>query len=246
MPTTKVAIVGTARQRSDWLFLMKPRREWQFVRKLGVAIALTLAVLQLAQGAQQAHADGLGYDGLPPQELCGLCHGLNGISATAKFPQLAGQKAIYIEKQLRDFLNRHRVNDGGQMASIVTEIKPEQFAVAAKHFQGQPVPKPDLEALSELSKQDLALARTLIATGRSADGIPACISCHGAEAPKPAYIPHLRSQHKRYLVKQLQDFKSGNRMNDRTKTMPVIAKKLSDREIEILAAYYAGQPRRGD
>lgn len=215
------------------------------MRGLGLAIAGLVALCQMPPTVQPALADGLGYNGLPPQELCGLCHGLNGISATSKFPKLAGQKASYIEKQLRDFLNRHRSNDGGQMASIVTEIKPEQFAIAARHFQNQPVPKPDLEALAGLSKQDAAIARNLVTTGRSSAGIPACSSCHEASDATPAYAPHLSSQHRSYLEKQLKDFKSGIRMNDRTHTMPVIAKKLSDREIEILAAYYAGQPRRG-
>ena len=53
--------------------------------------------------------------------------GLDGISATAKFPKLAGQKKAYIEKQLSDFLAGNRTNDGGQMASIVTEIPPESY-----------------------------------------------------------------------------------------------------------------------
>lgn len=215
------------------------------INSFGLLITGIVALCQTMPLVPHALADGLGYDGLPPQELCGLCHGLNGISATSKFPKLAGQKASYIEKQLRDFLNRHRGNDGGQMASIVTEIKPEQFAAAARHFQKQPAPKPDLESLAELSKADVAIARSLINTGRSSDGISACSSCHEASDSKPSYAPHLTAQHQRYLVKQLVDFKSGNRTNDKTNTMPAIAKKLSDREIEILAAYYAGQPRGG-
>ncbi|MBU2531705.1 MAG: hypothetical protein KKB37_03115, partial [Alphaproteobacteria bacterium] len=89
-----------------------------------------------------AIASGLGYQDAPPQEMCGLCHSLDGVSATARFPKLAGQKAAYIEKQLRDFLAGKRSNDGGQMASIVTEITVSQIRDVAIYFSKLPPPPP--------------------------------------------------------------------------------------------------------
>ncbi|WP_415889164.1 c-type cytochrome [Neptuniibacter sp. SY11_33] len=35
--------------------------------------------------------------------MCAACHGENGISALPMYPNLAGQKAAYLAKQLRDF-----------------------------------------------------------------------------------------------------------------------------------------------
>ena len=61
----------------------------------------------------------------PAYETCALCHGLFGVSHTAKFPHLGGQKPAYIEAQLRAFLSGFRTNDGGQMSAIVTELQPE-------------------------------------------------------------------------------------------------------------------------
>lgn len=34
---------------------------------------------------------------------CVACHGVNGISTNASYPNLAGQKSPYLAKQLRDF-----------------------------------------------------------------------------------------------------------------------------------------------
>jgi len=237
--------------KADYDKLFKNHKGYRRLRlrqSIGIAFSMIIGAGMISPPAAQA--DGLGYDGLPPQELCGLCHGLNGLSATAKFPRLAGQKADYIEKQLQDFLNQRRTNDGGQMVSIVTEIKPAQFKAAARHFAQQPPPKPDLEAISELPANAIETARKLFTEGRPDAEIPACISCHSdrpshKKLTKNSAVPLLTSQHQRYLAKQLRDFKSGERGNDVTGTMPAIAAKLSEGEIEIMAAYLAAQPRNG-
>jgi cytochrome c553 len=64
-----------------------------------------------------------------------------------------------------------------------------------------------------------------------------CAACHGANGISaiPMY-PNLAGQKEAYLLKQLQDFKSGNRNNAVMKGM---AMTLSDADMENLAAYYA-------
>lgn len=206
---------------------------------------ISAVTILLALMSMPATADGLGYDGLPPQELCGLCHGLNGISATAKFPKLAGQKAAYIELQLRDFLTRRRTNDGGQMASIVTEIRPDQFPAAARYFARLKPPPPQGIDESNLPADARKIAASIYANGKPETGLPACKSCHGnGEQSLPA-APHLTAQHAGYLKKQLGDFRSGARSNDSSATMRQIAAKLSQTEVQALAAYLASQPRSG-
>ena len=88
------------------------------------------AVFGLLFTATAAQAD---YDPsqYPAYETCALCHGLFGVSHTAKFPNLGGQKQDYIEAQVRSFLEGHRTNDGGQMAAIVTELQPEDIPFVA-------------------------------------------------------------------------------------------------------------------
>ncbi|WP_217694552.1 c-type cytochrome, partial [Serratia marcescens] len=44
-------------------------------------------------------------------------------------------------------------------------------------------------------------------------GVPACASCHGAEAQGAGTFPRLAGQHKEYLLRQIEVFKNGTRGN---------------------------------
>ncbi|MEO1204752.1 MAG: c-type cytochrome [Pseudomonadota bacterium] len=207
-----------------------------------MVVAGVAAVMALTTQSHLASADGLGYDGLPPQELCGLCHGLNGVSATARFPKLAGQKRAYIEKQLADFRAGRRANGGGQMANVITEISEDQYPEVALYFSQLP-PPPTSELEGDIDPVALAAAQELFTRGDEARGIPACATCHVETHPTLSYAPHLTAQHPGYLEKQLSDFKSGERANDATGTMAAIAQQLSETEVAALAAYLGSMPR---
>jgi len=63
-----------------------------------------------------------------------------------------------------------------------------------------------------------------------------CVGCHGSYGISDSSdFPNLAGQKKRYLVKQLNDFKSGLRIDP---TMKAMASALSDNDINNLAAYY--------
>ena len=90
----------------------------------------------------------------------------------------------------------------------------------------------------------LALAGTVQAAGNAAAGkakaAQVCAACHGPEGNKPTAPenPILAGQHPDYLVKALKDYKSGKRNNA---IMKGFAAALSNRDIEDLAAWFAGQ-----
>jgi cytochrome c553 len=42
---------------------------------------------------------------------CALCHGVNGISTLPNAPNLAGQQAIYVVEQLRNYRSGKRQNE---------------------------------------------------------------------------------------------------------------------------------------
>jgi cytochrome c553 len=67
-----------------------------------------------------------------------------------------------------------------------------------------------------------------------------CAACHGPEGDKPTAPenPILAGQHYDYLVKALQDYKSGKRDNA---IMKGFAASLSKQDIEDLAAWFAGR-----
>jgi cytochrome c553 len=72
----------------------------------------------------------------------------------------------------------------------------------------------------------------------------ACASCHGADgnAGSPAY-PKLAQQHPDYLVKQLQEFKSGKRANA---IMSGMAAGLSEADMKNVSAWLASKQAKAN
>lgn len=66
-----------------------------------------------------------------------------------------------------------------------------------------------------------------------------CAACHAADgnSTNPAW-PKLAGQHVQYTVKQLQDFKGGNRKNEQ---MAPLVTSLSEEDMRDIATYYADQ-----
>lgn len=67
----------------------------------------------------------------------------------------------------------------------------------------------------------------------------ACMACHVADGSRGAPAnPILQGQHPEYIVKQLQEFKSGKRKNA---VMAGFASTLGDEEMRHIAAFYASK-----
>lgn len=64
-----------------------------------------------------------------------------------------------------------------------------------------------------------------------------CAVCHGPQGVSSAPdAPHLAGQPAMYLITQLRHYRSGERKHE---VMNVVAKTLSDQDIEAVAAWYA-------
>ncbi len=200
-----------------------------------------VALIAAGSAVSLAQADIIVTEGVQPWHLCATCHSLDGISAMARFPKLAGQRAAYIVKQVRDFRDGRRSNDGGQMQASAADIDDDDLAKTAAYFASLPPPPPDGSLGTD--GEEWRRGATLYQDGDAASGIAKCSSCHdGAERKRPD-APLLNAQHAAYLAKQLRDWRSGERENDLSQTMPAIAAKLSDRDISALATFLASQPR---
>jgi cytochrome c553 len=83
------------------------------------------------------------------------------------------------------------------------------------------------------------LASTLAAAADVAAGrkkAVTCVPCHGESGMSVLLnAPHLAGQPALYLADQLRQFRSGRRPSE---VMAVIAKPLSDQDIDDLAAWY--------
>jgi len=82
-----------------------------------------------------------------------------------------------------------------------------------------------------------ALAKGDISRGR--DIAIECFACHGKDGNAPSPInPKIGGQHERYLVLAMKEYKSGKRAES---LMRGAVLKMTDQEIEDVAAYYASQ-----
>ena len=100
-----------------------------------------------------------------------------------------------------------------------------------------------------MNKVLMSLLLTLGITGlaQAADGdaaagegkVAVCGACHGADGNSPApNFPKLAGQGERYLLKQLQDIKAGNRQ---VVEMTGLLDNLSEQDLADISAYYASQ-----
>ncbi len=101
---------------------------------------LCFAVLALAQSA---HAADLEAGKKLAGSVCAACHGANGISVADTIPNLAGQRARYIEAQLKLFKGGVRkepgqVNRAAIMNAIASQLSEQQISDVAAFFESQP------------------------------------------------------------------------------------------------------------
>ncbi|MEO7761543.1 MAG: cytochrome c [Casimicrobiaceae bacterium] len=71
-----------------------------------------------------------------------------------------------------------------------------------------------------------------------------CVGCHGIPGWRTAFpevysVPMIAGQHPQYIVKALQEYRSGERSHP---SMRAIAASLSDTDMANLAAYYGAAP----
>ncbi len=148
---------------------------------------------------------------------CLACHGAEGISDYYLWPNIAGQSERYLVKQMRDF--RDGARDDPWMSPMARNLSEQDIDDLAAYFSSLPAAAGEGAAQPKKAKT--------------------CVACHNAQMTAANSLwPKLAGQHKRYLVKQLQDYRAGRRADP---TMTPLAKPLSDQDVEELAAYFAGQ-----
>jgi cytochrome c553 len=169
-------------------------------------------------------------------DACAGCHGARGIAPTPQFPNLAGQSAVAIYKQLHDFKSGSRVNE--IMTNIAQALQDQDIINLSTHFASVAERVPDQKTTEVVDEDTLRL----VERGDPVRGLPACNACHGFNSGGPIETPSLSRQNKDYLASQLHAFKSSERRNDIYTRMRSIASKLSDQEVETLATFYASTP----
>jgi cytochrome c553 len=192
------------------------------------------------QAGQQIAAAGAG-NGVT---ACTACHGAKGEGNPAgNFPLLAGQPEFYLARQLIAFANGTRTND--VMTPIAKAMTAQQVRDVSAWYASLGPPaatagKPAAKAAAPVQR-----GMTLATKGDEAKQVQACANCHGpgGAGEAPSY-PALAGQHAGYLAAAMAEWKTGARNTDPSGQMPAIAKKLDDRDVAALAAYYSALPPR--
>ena len=164
---------------------------------------------------------------------CFLCHGAEGDSSSEIFPRLAGQHSEYIAKQLENFKSGKRNNTA--MRDMVTKLTPDEMLAIGRYFEKQSVP---VEAPKDAGLA--AVGKYIYHNGNKYSGVPACASCHGAEAKGTVALPRLASQFAIYTETQLKQFNTRERNNDNA-VMHSIVSKMTPLEMSAVAEYLSGK-----
>lgn len=194
--------------------------------RFGAGLLAMLAQAALAQGAPRVD---LAAAERFAAEHCGACHGATGQSAAPNFPRLAGQNEVYLVKQLRDFASGDRKSP--MMKEKVALMDDLMIRSLAAHYARQLASNtPSTDA------QLMAVGEFVYLRGNTYAGLPACQSCHGAQALGTQQLPRLAGQHPAYIATQLQSFHQATRSNDSV-TMKFVTSRMSDLEVNAVAAY---------
>ncbi len=203
----------------------------KFVVTLAAALVATSAFANA--GAPASKGDPKAAESIVTQ-VCAACHGMDGNSAAAANPSLAGMNAEYLGKQLMNFKSGERKN--AIMSGMVATLTPQDMQNLAAYYSAQQ-PKPGTS-----KDQELALVgQKIFRGGVQGTGVPACASCHGPQGKGiPSQFPRLAGQHADYTYTQLNSFRLGTRSNDAAKMMRTIAAKMTDADMKAVAAYIQG------
>lgn len=155
-------------------------------------------------------------------QVCGACHGNDGIPKGPTIPVIWGQQESYLEKQLHDFQIGNRNQEVmNWMAGTLTrdEVKPATAVFSNRKWPVQARP---------------AAAVT------PPPGMAVCQACHqanfmGAAQNEGAPTPRLAGQSYDYLVSAMNRFANGERTNNAD--MVQIMKGISPANRDAMARY---------
>ena len=167
-------------------------------------------------------------NGKEAYEVCGACHLPSGSGRPdGTFPQLAGQHATVIIKQIADIREGLRDNptmypfaitlsDAQELADVAAYI--QTLCIPREHGMGSKDPVV-LKHGEELYKKE-------------------CTTCHGdtGAGDGKKFYPVLAGQHYKYMLRQVTEIRDGKRRNANP-DMVKIVKKYSDRDLDAVVTY---------
>jgi cytochrome c553 len=181
------------------------------------------------------YAEGNAIKGKELVGTCLACHGEIGNSAVPSFPNIAGQNAQYLLKQLLEIQSGQR--EVLSMTGILDNLSESDLSDMATYYESQ-------ARNHGAAKQDLVeLGESIYRAGIPRKNVAACTACHSptGNGNGPAAFPALAGQWPEYTVAQLKNFQSGERHNDGdAQMMRTTAMDMNEKEMNAVASYLRG------
>jgi len=175
-------------------------------------------------------------------QSCVACHGQKGQgNSQLKAPQLAGQHAWYLHKQLDNFANTFRGQDsrdklGQQMRAFASALSPEDRAQISDYLSRQTPIRAQHNRTGDLKNGSRYYQAK-------------CGACHGGKAQgnKALQAPALTHLRADYIDRQMSAFKLGLRGTEKAdkygRQMAMMAKTVSDKELADIIFFISELPR---
>ncbi|WP_404364478.1 c-type cytochrome [Marinobacter sp.] len=210
------------------------------MRKIpGILLALGLVT---CSGLVLAEVEGDAERGAAAAGVCTACHQADGsgknVPGGQSWPRLAGLNAAYIARQLQDYQSGERSN--ASMMPFANMLNEQQIADVAAYYASLPATQGKGGEYADEAM--LKRGKQLAERGDWSKYIVSCKSCHGpGNRGAGEVFPGIAGQHAGYIKAQLQAWKAGTRTNDTQDLMGSIARRMSDDDIQAVAAWLAGQ-----
>lgn len=165
---------------------------------------------------------------------CAGCHGQDGISTDEHRPHLAGQRTIYLYREMLAYQSGQRSNEA--MRKAVAFLDAEALLKTAIYYASL-TPPYDREAAMALANGQMQLDDDPLLAVKAATA--GCGSCHGATGnSRIPGMPSLTSQHPEYFVTSMKAYQAGDRTDN---MMQMLVATLDEEVIRNMGLYYALQ-----
>ena len=163
-------------------------------------------------------------EGFRLSQTCAGCHGTAGASPGSTIPIIGGQHARYLADALRAYRTGER--EFYVMNIIAQAFDDGQIGAISHWFSSQPW----IDSTTP-NRASVAATGEPISRGK-------CAQCHGLDGRGGDLGPRIAGQPVSYLDKVIREYKAGKR-NNAGAVMMMIARDLSDGDIEALSHYYS-------
>jgi cytochrome c553 len=173
------------------------------------------------------------------EQVCSICHGVDGNPVSPVFPRLAAQQAMYLTSQLKNFRAHTRSDPAGfeYMWGISHHLTDDQIAGIADYYSKQTARRSNM---ASADARLLADGKKIFEKGVPEQDVIACAACHGPAAQGIQAFPRLAYQSANYIVKQLNVFQH---TSGRPGTpMEFVSHPLTGANKDAVAAYLQAFP----